>query len=134
MRIRGEPETLLRAIVAWWVVFAVGAACLLRAPRRWALGVVVVGAIAMRLAALAGVPALSNDLDRYAWDGRVQAAGIDPYRYPPVAPQLARLHDPWLWPGPATCRSLHHPPGCVRINHPRARTIYPPAAEAWFRQ
>ena len=131
-RIRGEPEVLLVAIGAWWVAFAVGAACLLRAPRRWALAIVLVGAVAMRVAGLAGVPALSNDLDRYAWDGRVQAAGIDPYRHAPVAPELAGVREPWLFPDAATCRSIDRPPGCVRINRPHARTIYPPVAQAWF--
>jgi hypothetical protein len=131
-RIRGEPDALLTAIAAWWVVFALGAACLLRAPRRAALVVVIAGAVAMRVAALAGVPALSNDLERYAWDGRVQAAGIDPYRYPPNAPQLAGLHDPWLWPDATTCGRLHRDAACTRITRPGARTIYPPAAEAWF--
>jgi hypothetical protein len=131
-RIRGEPETLLRAIAVWWVVFAAGAACLLGVPRRWAVGVIVVGAVAMRVVALAGVPALSNDLDRYAWDGHVQAAGIDPYRYPPDAPELARLRVRWLFPDAATCRSSARDRGCIRISRPGDRTIYPPAAQAWF--
>ena len=131
-RIRGEPETLLRVVALWWVVFGAGAACLLGAPRRWAVGVIVVGAIAMRVTALAGVPALSNDLDRYAWDGHVQASGIDPYRYPPNAPQLARLRVRWLFPDAATCRSLDRDPGCIRISRPGDRTIYPPFAQAWF--
>jgi Glycosyltransferase family 87 len=131
-RIRGEPDALLIAIAAWWVVFALGAACLLRAPKRGVLVVVIAGAVGMRVAALAGVPALSNDLERYAWDGRVQAAGIDPYRYPPDARQLAGLHEPWLWPDAATCGRLHRDAGCTRITRPGARTIYPPAAEAWF--
>jgi hypothetical protein len=131
-RIRGEPETLLRAVSAWWVVFAVGAACVLGVPRRPAVGLIVAGAIAMRVVALAGVPALSNDVDRYAWDGHVQAAGVDPYRYPPNAPQLGRLRLPWLFPDAATCRSLNRDPGCIRINRPWDRTIYPPVAEAWF--
>src|SRR5262245_35795101 len=28
-------------------------------------------------------PSLSEDIYRYIWDGRVQMAGINPYRYPP---------------------------------------------------
>ena len=32
-----------------------------------------------RSAAVSAPPQLSNDLYRYIWDGRVQAAGIDPY-------------------------------------------------------
>jgi hypothetical protein len=62
----------------------------------------------------------------------VQAAGVDPYRYPPTAPQLARLHVRWLWPSAAACRAMGRPPGCVRISRPNDRTIYPPVAEAWF--
>jgi hypothetical protein len=131
-RIRGEPEALLQAIVLWWVLFAAGAACLLRVPRRAALVVIVVGAVAMRVAALAGVPALSNDLERYAWDGHVQAAGIDPYRYRPTDPALASIRTPWLFPDAATCRALRREPGCVRLNRPDRRTIYPPVAQAWF--
>ncbi|HKI54947.1 MAG TPA: hypothetical protein VJ987_12545 [Anaerolineales bacterium] len=32
-------------------------------------------------------PTLSDDMYRYVWDGRVQAQGISPYRYPPNAPE-----------------------------------------------
>jgi hypothetical protein len=131
-RIRGEPGTLLALIAGWWALFALGAVCVLRLPRRAAVVVIVTGAVALRLAALAGVPALSNDLDRYAWDGRVQLHGTDPYRYPPDARALDRLHDRWLWPGPARCRAIHQRPGCIDITRSDVRTIYPPVAEAWF--
>src|SRR5689334_22086527 len=33
-------------------------------------------------------PTLADDMYRYVWDGRVQAQGLSPYRYPPNAPQL----------------------------------------------
>ncbi len=125
---------LLVLIGTWWAVFAVGAACVLRLPdRRRTLVLVVAVAAGLRLAALAGVPVLSDDLYRYAWDGRVQAAGTDPYRHPPTAPELADLRDPWLWPGPGGCAQLDRPPGCTRINRPDERTIYPPLAQVWFR-
>ena len=39
-------------------------------------------------------PILSSDVYRYVWDGRVEAAGINPYRYVPADPQLAPLRDP----------------------------------------
>src|SRR5207302_1044054 len=81
---------------------------------------------------LAGPPTTSDDLYRYAWDGRVQAASVDPYADAPDAPDLARLHDQWLWPDPSGCASLHRPAGCTRINRPDVRTIYPPVAEAWL--
>jgi hypothetical protein len=38
-------------------------------------------------------PRLSTDIYRYIWDGRVQAAGINPYPYLPVDARLAELRD-----------------------------------------
>jgi glycosyl transferase family 87 len=75
----------------------------------------------------------SDDVFRYAWDGRVQAAGVDPYRYPPVADELRRFRDPWLWPDDETCSHIGRDERpCTRINRLDVRTIYPPVAEAWF--
>jgi len=125
--------TLFWRIAAWWVLFAIGAGALLHAPRRPALVLVLVFGVAMRLAGLAGHPVLSSDLYRYAWDGRVQAAGIDPYRYAPGEPQLVGLREHWLWPAPNRCLALSLNPGCTLINRRAVRTIYPPVAELWFR-
>jgi Glycosyltransferase family 87 len=143
------------SVQVWlWLAFAAGAWLALRTRPRLALPVIMLGAAATQLAAVSAPPRTSNDLYRYIWDGRVQAAGIDPYRYVPAAPQLARLRDAFLWPahGPicitATGRTsgldagpqlaslgLRVPPitpGCTRINRPGVHTIYPPAAEAYF--
>jgi hypothetical protein len=43
-------------------------------------------------------PTLSDDMYRYVWDGRVQAQGISPYRYPPSAPELSHLRDTEIYP------------------------------------
>ncbi|NUN14050.1 MAG: DUF2029 domain-containing protein [Myxococcales bacterium] len=59
-------------------------------------------------------PTLSDDMYRYVWDGRVQAQGLSPYRYPPKAPQVAYLRDEAIWP---------------HINRKASVTVYPPAAE-----
>src|SRR5207302_3291235 len=112
-----------------WLI-AVGAA--LRLPRHRALALIFATGMALRLAALSGPPNTSDDLFRYSWDGRVQAAGIDPYAHPPDSPQLARVKESWLWPDGRGCAELMRPPGCTRINRPDKRTIYPPVAEAWF--
>src|SRR5690606_19746518 len=56
------------------------------------------GAGAMPAAAAIPAPGGSGDVYRYSWDGRVQAAGIDPYRYPPASPELTGFRDPLLWP------------------------------------
>lgn len=123
---------LLEVIGGWWVAFAVGVVALLRAPRRAGLLLLVLVAVALRAGALTGGPALSDDLYRYAWDSRVQAAGIDPYRHAPLDAQLTGLRDGWLWPSPTGCAAIHRASGCTRIGRPGVRTIYPPAAELWF--
>jgi len=97
-----------------------GAVALVRrnrlAPR--ALWIVLAAAVAMRALTFAAPPLLSSDIYRYVWDGRVQWAGINPYRYLPDAPELAFLRDATVYP---------------LINRADyARTIYPPAAEALF--
>lgn len=130
--ILGERWGLLGVLAAWALVWLVGVSCAFRLPRRWALAAVFVVAVALRLAALTGPPSISDDLFRYAWDGHVQASGVDPYRFAPTSPHLAGLRDPWLWPDDRACADLHRPPGCTRINRPSERTIYPPAAQAWF--
>jgi hypothetical protein len=106
-------------------IFAAGGAGILLAWRiaedveqRGALIVILAGAVAMRLALLLVEPYLSTDIYRYIWDGRIQAAGINPYRYMPAAPEVAHLRDAAIFPG---------------INRPdTAVTIYPPVAQAIF--
>jgi len=82
-----------------------------------ALAVVLGFGLLFRVLMLPTPVYLSSDLFRYLWDGRVQLAGVNPYRYAPSAPELAHLRD-----------SEIHP----RINRPAARTIYPPAAQWLF--
>jgi hypothetical protein len=79
-------------------------------------GILLVG-LAMRLIVLPSPPA-SSDIYRYIWDGRVQAAGINPYRYVPADPALQALRDDAIYPL------------INRANY--AQTIYPPAAELVF--
>jgi hypothetical protein len=89
-----------------------------RAERPGALIVILAGALAMRAGMLMTPPYLSSDIYRYIWDGRVQAAGINPYRYVPEAPELASLRDDAIFPN--VNRASYAP------------TIYPPAAQAIF--
>jgi hypothetical protein len=90
-----------------------------RGPWPWRIVPLVLGiALALRMLVLAMPPYLSTDIYRYVWDGRVIAAGINPYRYIPTDPHLAALRDPEIFPH------------INRANY--AHTIYPPAAEAIF--
>jgi hypothetical protein len=75
-------------------------------------------AIVMRAALITSPMLLSSDIYRYVWDGRVQAQGINPYRYIPADPALAALRDTAIYPN-INRRSY-------------ARTIYPPAAQVVF--
>jgi hypothetical protein len=88
-----------------------------RLPAR-TLWLVLGVAVAMRLLTLAAPPILSSDVYRYVWDGRVQLAGINPYRYVPAADELAFLRDAAVYP---------------HINRADyAHTVYPPGAEVIF--
>jgi alpha-1,6-mannosyltransferase len=106
-------ELVAGAVWAWVCFLA------LRAPPRRALPGVLVLALAMRLIPLLGPPLLSSDVYRYVWDGRVQAAGVNPYRYRPADPALAFLRDRDVYP--YINRAIEAP------------TIYPPAAQGLFR-
>src|SRR5206468_2302920 len=103
---------------------------------------ILLGGIGLQAVAVSVPRAFSNDLYRYMWDGKVQAAGIDPYQYVPTATQLTGLRNEFLFhPGAQYCVSpgyvRSHPAaeltaGCTRINRPTVPTIYPPVAEAYF--
>lgn len=79
--------------------------------------IIMLAGLLFRLALLPIGPFTSTDIYRYVWDGRVQAAGINPYRYAPPAPELAMLRDQEIYPN---------------INNPSLPTIYPPLAEGFF--
>jgi hypothetical protein len=121
---------LLGLIGVCWLLFAGAAWALLRTPRRVAMPLLLLGAVGLQLVAVSVAPRMTDDFFRYAWDGRVQAAGIDPYRYPPTDPALAGLRDEWLFPPGGDC--VVDPRGCTRMNHPTSPTIYPPVAQAGF--
>lgn len=105
-------------------VYAAGVALVRARPiPRWALLAGLGCGLAARLVLLATPPIMSTDLYRYVWDGRVQAAGINPYRYLPSDPALAALRDDRTGPEAIF----------ININRPEtAKTIYPPAAQALF--
>ena len=89
-----------------------------RAQTSRALWLILGLAIVLRGYALFFDPLLSSDIYRYVWDGKVQAAGINPYRYFPAYPALAPLRDAVIFP---------------HINRADyAVTIYPPVAEFFF--
>ena len=100
-------------------VYALAAGLVWRgAGSRHAAATIIVFAVVMRIVVVLAPPYLSSDIYRYVWDGRVIAAGINPYGYIPNDPHLALLRDAEIFP---------------EINRGNyARTIYPPAAQSIF--
>lgn len=98
-------------LVAAWLIFRA------RGARSTLLLVLLLAGI-FRLSIVFAPPYLSDDIYRYVWDGRVQAAGINPYRYIPADDQLKHLRDEEIYP---------------KVNRrDYAHTMYPPAAEAMY--
>ena len=119
---------LLGLLAAAWLVFGLAVGLVLRTPPRHAVPLILAGAVLLQLVAIGWPPRSTDDLYRYAWDGRVQASGTDPYRYVPTDPALADQRDDWLFPPGCQDRT----PVCTIMNHPASPTIYPPVAEAFF--
>jgi hypothetical protein len=100
------------------VLTAVAARVATSVPPREGLAIILLVGLALRLLVLPVEPLLSNDIYRYVWDGRVQAAGINPYRYVPADPALIALRDEAIF---------------ARMNRADyAVTIYPPIGQAFF--
>ena len=97
-------------IGAVWVV-------LQKRSNRWTFAIIITIAILCRLVWLFGDP-FSSDVFRYVWDGRVQAHGINPYRYVPADEHLRFLRDDTIYP------SIN------RADY--AHTIYPPGSQMLF--
>jgi hypothetical protein len=87
-------------------------------PMRSGLVIILCLGLAMRLLLVGQEPFLSTDLYRYVWDGRVQAAGINPYLHVPADPALAALRDAAIYPF------------INRADY--AVTAYPPVAQVFF--
>lgn len=79
-------------------------------------GAVLLGALLVRLPLLPLPLSLSGDALRYLWDGKVAAAGLNPYVLPPASERLAEIRD-------ETWR---------RLPHTQVPTVYPPLAVAAF--
>jgi hypothetical protein len=77
---------------------------------------ILAGAFLLRLPLLPLPLTLSDDALRYLWDGKVAAAGFNPYALPPAAEKLTLLRDE-AW---------------RRLPHREVQTVYPPLSIAAF--
>src|SRR5215475_1079442 len=138
-------------VIGAWIAFGCAAWLLRKVTIRLAVGLILAGGIAIQVVALTGPPQNSSDLYRYIWDGRVQAAGIDPYLYAPGDAGVVALRNHFLWPSTRPGTGPGHYGGCIKknresaadpayslvvgcamLNRPGVPTVYPPAAEAYF--
>ncbi|MFF2197958.1 glycosyltransferase 87 family protein [Streptomyces sp. NPDC058157] len=131
-----DPAGLSWLYAACWVLFAAAVWSLRRVPARHAAALVLAGGIAVAATGLVAPPRTSTDSYRYAWDGRVQAAGVSPYDHAPADAALLPYRDDWLFPTGKACArpdlAAVSPGVCTRINRPRVHTIYPSAGELYF--
>jgi len=111
----GTFQALFAVAFAFFAIAVARAERYVHAP--WAAVVVLIVAVAARIAVLPAPPTLSDDIFRYIWEGRVAAHGENPFRLAPSAPELERLRDGVVFP---------------RVNHPELATIYPPLSIAGF--
>ena len=79
----------------------------------WIIGLVFI----LKIVLLFINPIGSDDYYRYIWDGKVQANGINPYKYAPSDTALNNLHSADL---------------PKMVNYPQMKTIYPPLGENLF--
>jgi alpha-1,6-mannosyltransferase len=112
------PRTFLVLFTLAWLAYACGVLVAAHLRTRAAVVVILTVGVLSRLLLLPALPSLSTDAYRYVWDARVSSAGIDPFAYAPVDPEVAELRDADIYP---------------RLNHSTWRTVYPPVAQAFFR-
>lgn len=83
----------------------------------WVALLIILGAgVALRVLVLPAEPALSGDVYRYQWEGRVERRGLNPYTVSPATPGLQGLED------------FRHPLDTGRTTS----TVYPPLSEWSF--
>ena len=86
-------------------------------PSRRLLGWIFVAGLAFRATLFPLYPSLSDDLLRYRWEGKAQAAGINVYRVPPLDPEARAIRDE-TWPS---------------VNGKTFTSVYGPITELVFR-
>jgi len=84
---------------------------------RFPLGYILLSGLLFRIVLIPASPALSDDIYRYLWDGKISLAGINPYQYPPAAEELDSYRDSEIYPS---------------IRYPEIKSVYPPVAQLIF--
>jgi len=112
------PDGFLVLFSLAFVAYGCGALSAYHLRSRVGVAMIIAVGLVARAILLPTPPSLSTDAYRYVWDARVATAGLDPYAFPPTAPELAQLRDSSIYP---------------KLNHPTWHSVYPPPAQAFFR-
>jgi alpha-1,6-mannosyltransferase len=112
-----ENQTFVALGAAMTAVCGMAAWLLWRKARRRDVAIVLVVALCARGLLAFDLPTLSDDAYRFVWDGRVQAQGINPYRFAPADRELGSLRDWEVF---------------TQVNRPFTETGYPPVNELAF--
>jgi hypothetical protein len=116
------PDALLLfwgPFAAAFIVYAAAVICQARSSTptdRSLLWLVLAVAILCRVILLFSPPSLSDDINRYLWDARMQFQGINPYVHAPESEEIAHLRDDYH----------------SGINNKDVPTVYPPLMQAAF--
>ena len=113
-----ENSTMFIASMLVASAIALGSYLAIRLPDNRSAFVVLAFGLVFRLTVLPAGPDQSEDVYRYLWDARVAAHGMDPYRYPPDAPEL---------------EGARQTPIYERLNTKPHLTTYPPLSQILFR-
>jgi alpha-1,6-mannosyltransferase len=113
--VHGYSESVFAQIAVYLGAISLVERC---PTNKWTLRIILAVALLARLFCVFAPPFLSTDIYRYVWDGNVQMAGINPFRYIPADNHLAFLRDGSIY---------------AHINRrDSAPTIYPPGAQLLF--
>ncbi len=108
----------------FWALFVIYIAAVVvafktKSNERHALIVILTIAVVVRLIMVFSPPTLSDDIYRYAWDGKIQAHGFDPYHHTADDPALRPFRDHQIYDRL-----------CDR--YLKQSAVYPPLAEGIF--
>ncbi len=104
---------------AAFIVYAIAVFCQVRCnapPDRKSLWFILAVAILCRVILLFSPATLSDDINRYLWDARMQFQDINPYVYAPESEDIAHLRDEYH----------------AGINNKDVPTVYPPLMQTAF--
>ena len=116
------PEVVAIFLAAGSIYFlAVHLAWQPKTNHRAGITLILVAAAVFRITLFPLPPTLSDDINRYLWEGRIQQAGLNPYSHAPSGPQVEAFRPPDLDSIPGKDVSAAYGPGTELLFNLAAR-------------